>query len=77
MKSTSSIYNYIIKSIIIKNLIQNVWHTEDEMVTDQNGACSFRGFYGEYELEFYANGEKIKKTVSLSSKGDNEIKVVL
>ena len=61
----------------VKNLIQNVWHSEEGAVTDENGICSFRGFYGEYELEFEVNGETIKKTVLLSSKSDNKIKVVL
>ena len=61
----------------IKNLIQNVWHTEEDVVTDENGICSFRGFYGEYELEFEVNGKTMKKTVILSSKSDNKIKVVL
>lgn len=61
----------------LKNLIQNVWHTEETLVADENGTCSFRGFYGEYELEFEVNGKTIKKTVSLSSKADKEIKVVL
>ena len=61
----------------IKNLIQNVWHTEEDAVTDENGICSFRGFYGEYELEFEVNGNTMKKTVILSSKSDNKIKVVL
>lgn len=61
----------------IKNLIQNVWHTEEDAVTDENGICSFRGFYGEYELEFEVNGKTMKKTVLLSSKSDNKIKVVL
>ncbi len=61
----------------IKNLIQNVWHTEEDAVTDENGICSFRGFYGEYELEFEVNGKTMKKTVILSSKSDNKIKVVL
>lgn len=61
----------------IKNLIQNVWQTEEDAVTDENGICSFRGFYGEYELEFEVNGKTMKKTVLLSSKSDNKIKVVL
>ena len=47
------------------------------IVTDKNGICSFRGFYGDYELEFEVNGKTIKKTVLLSSKSDNKIKVVL
>ena len=61
----------------IKNLIQKVWHTEEELLTDESGACSFRGFFGEYELEFEWDGKTVTKTVKLSSKEDDPIKVVL
>lgn len=61
----------------IKNLIQNVWHTEENLVAGENGTCSFKGFYGKYELELNVNGKPIKKTVSLSSKSDNKIRVML
>ena len=61
----------------IKNLIQKVWHTKADIVTDKNGGCSFRGFYGDYELELELNGKTVKKTVLLSSKSDNKIEVVL
>jgi len=54
-----------------------VWHTEETLVTGEKGTCAFRGFYGEYELEFDEDGKTMKKTVSLSSKDDNEIKAVL
>ncbi len=61
----------------IKNLIQNVWHTEEDVVTNKNGVCSFRGFYGEYELQILIDGKPIEKTIELSSKSDNKIKVVI
>ena len=61
----------------IRNLIQNVWHTEEDMITDENGICSFTGFYGQYELELKTHERSIKKTVLLSSKNDNRMKVVL
>ena len=61
----------------IKNLIQKVWHTKADIVTDKNGGCSFKGFYGDYELELELNGKTVKKTVLLSSKSDNKIEVVL
>lgn len=61
----------------IKNLIQKVWHTKADIVTDKNGGCSFRGFYGNYELELELNGKTVKKTVLLSSKNENKIEVVL
>jgi len=61
----------------IKHLIQERWHTEANLVTNQNGRCSFRGFYGEYELEIEANGERIIKTINLSSKKDNKQNITL
>lgn len=61
----------------IKNLIQKVWHTEADIVTNNNGSCSFKGFYGKYELELELNGKTVKKTVLLSSKNKNKIEVVL
>ncbi len=33
----------------IRELIKKRWHTETEIVTDQNGCADFRGFYGDYE----------------------------
>ena len=61
----------------IKHLIQERWHTEANLVTNQNGSCSFRGFYGEYELEIEGGNKRAKKIVSLSSKTNNKIKVVV
>ena len=34
----------------IKELIQERWHTELEIVTDKDGCADFRGFYGDYEV---------------------------
>ena len=36
---------------MLKKLMNEVWHTDEELVTDQNGYVEFRGFYGEYEAE--------------------------
>ena len=33
----------------IKRLINEEWHTEIELTTDENGYARFRGFYGDYE----------------------------
>lgn len=61
----------------IKELTQKVWHTEESTKTDANGNAAFRGFYGTYELEITVNGETVKKTVDLSKKSDNQIKIEL
>lgn len=51
----------------IKNLFEKVWHTEESLITDENGRANFRGFFGKYEVivdgktyiaEFNKNGNK-------------------
>ncbi len=46
-------------------------------VTDNNGACAFRVFFGMYELEISANGKTVKKIIDVSSSSDNLITVTL
>ena len=50
----------------IKNLIHKKWHTEEELVTEENGEVSFRGFFGEYEVEIEADDKKIKDTLKFT-----------
>ena len=57
----------------IKELLQQRWHTETEVQTDESGVLSFRGFYGEYELEIRMGDRTVTRTVQLSSKSDNTI----
>ena len=47
------------------------------VITDKNGKCSFRGFYGEYELTLETDGKAVTKTVSLESKQQNKINVII
>lgn len=61
----------------IKELTQKVWHTEAESATDENGIATFRGFYGNYDVEITANGSTIKKTLNLSSKSNNVTEITL
>lgn len=61
----------------IKELIQQRWHTEEDTKTNGDGICRFKGFYGDYELEINVNNKSIKKVVTLSSKRDNKIEVVI
>ena len=35
----------------LKRLFTEEWHTEEELVTDENGFASFRGFYGDYTAD--------------------------
>lgn len=61
----------------IKELIQQRWHTEAALVTNQDGVCGFRGFYGQYEIEISAGGKTVTRLINLSSKSDTIVSVIL
>jgi GH35 family endo-1,4-beta-xylanase len=61
----------------IKELLQEIWHTEEELVTDKDGCVEFRGFYGEYDLVITSNGKTVTRKIQLSSKADNARSVIL
>ena len=61
----------------IKNLIQNKWHTEIDVVTDNEGVARFKGFYGEYDMEVTVDERCVKNTINLYSKGDNKFEICL
>ena len=62
---------------VIKRLITEVWHTESDGTTDENGSADFRGFYGEYDIEIEANEKTEKKTVKLSKLGENSFTLTI
>lgn len=51
---------------VLEDLIKNVWNTKTESVTDENGLCHFRGFYGLYSLEIMVGNKVFSKTIDLS-----------
>ncbi len=55
----------------LKRLINEEWHTECKITTDENGAASFRGFYGEYEIL------NTDREFTLSSKNENTVEIIL
>ncbi len=59
----------------IKELIKERWHTECELVTDENGCAEFRGFYGDYDVCF--DGGVECKTVSLKKNGESNFTLVI
>jgi len=61
----------------LKELIQKTWHTEAELITDENGIAEFRGFYGDYDLVISAGGQEIERSFTLSSKPGSEEKIVI
>ncbi len=61
----------------LDRLINNVWHTEFETKTNNDGKIDFCGFYGDYEIEISLSGEKINKKISLLPNSNNEITVTV
>nr|WMX25219.1 endo-1,4-beta-xylanase [uncultured bacterium] len=53
----------------IKNLFEKVWHTSENLISNENGKISFRGFYGKYEI--IVNGKVFN--VNLSKNSDKNI----
>ncbi len=62
---------------VIRDLIKKEWHTEAERMTNENGSCTFRGFYGNYDVEIATENGTVTRTITLSSKSKNEISVSL
>jgi GH35 family endo-1,4-beta-xylanase len=61
----------------IKELLQKKWHTETELVTDENGNAEFRGFYGDYCANVEFGGQKVKTEFSLSKDAENSTCITL
>lgn len=61
----------------IKELIQERWHTDAELVTDENGYAEFRGFYGKYTVEILINGQSVLKEITLSKNAENKFEIML
>ena len=62
---------------VLEKLIKEEWHTETEIVTDNDGKAEFKGFYGKYEIETVHNGEKFVREIDFGKKSDRNIKIVL
>lgn len=61
----------------IKNLIENKWHTQTQVTTDADGKATFKGFYGQYDVEIATANSTVHRTVSLRAKGKKDITIQL
>ena len=61
----------------IKELIQKTWHTETELLTDENGNADFRGFYGDYTVEIATDSGVERRTVSLSKNKEKDFTIII
>ena len=60
-------------ALMLKKLITEEWHTEEKLVTNENGEVDFRGFYGEYDITVAGK----TYTVNLSKNNNNNNDVVI
>ena len=59
----------------IKNLIENKWHTQTQVTTDADGKATFKGFYGDYDVQITTANSTVHRTVSLRAKGKKDITI--
>ena len=63
--------------ITLDNLINKKWHTELNLILNDEGCVNFRGFYGDYEIEITKDEKTVIKTFTLSSKKENNLTVAI
>ncbi len=61
----------------LKHLLEEEWHTTENMTTNDEGEVAFRGFYGDYNITFQANDKLVTKKITLSSKAKNDFEIRL
>ena len=61
---------------VIRELFGKEWRTDLAVHTD-SGTLSFKGFYGEYELEITAGGRRSRRTIHLNRNRNNHFTITL
>lgn len=61
----------------IKELLQKTWHTEAELLTDENGNAEFRGFYGDYTVEIATDSGVERRSLRLSKNKENNFTITI
>lgn len=61
----------------IKELLQERWHTKENLTLSDSGTVEFRGFYGKYDVEITVDGKRVVKEISLSKNSNNEFVINL
>ena len=60
------------------DLFTKKWHTEASVTTGDDGAASFRGFYGDYDAVItLPDGRTFTEALSLKSDGLNKFRFIL
>ena len=61
---------------VIRDMFEKEWRTKLKLHTD-SGSLSFKGFYGQYDLEITVKGKRIRKTIHLSKEQNNHFTIKL
>ena len=61
----------------IKELINERWHTEAEMLTNKDGMAIWRGFFGKYDIEIELDGKCVTTGIDLLKASEKEFKIVI
>ena len=61
---------------MIRDLFEKEWRTKLTLHT-ASGSLSFKGFYGQYDLEITVKGKRIRKTILLSKEQNNRFTIKL
>ena len=61
---------------MIRDLFEKEWRTKLKLHT-ASGSLSFKGFYGQYDLEITVKGKRIRKTIHLSKEQNNRFTIKL
>ena len=62
---------------VIRDLFGKTWRTRLELDSQEASRLSFKGFFGEYELEITANGKTVKRMIHLDRERSANFKLVL
>lgn len=62
---------------VIQKLFGEEWRTNETVYSNDYGKTSFKGFYGEYELEITCNGKTEKRSIYLSKKGGKDFRMTI
>lgn len=60
-------------ALMLKKLFGEIWHTDLELMTDENGCVSFRGFYGDYTAQ--VNGGTVSFGLHKNESEEKEVRL--
>ena len=63
--------------IELDKLFNEEWNTSETLTSDKTGKCSFKGFYGNYEVQIISNGKSYTKVLTLSKNKSKNFDIII